>query len=368
MNEKRLIKNLKSLEGLEPDKSWQKNSKVFLMVQVDKRLAKQTFAFSEDTATRKSFSRIFLRKPFWVPAMTVVAVVLLAVVSVKASQNSLPGESLYPVKTVFEDTQVFLSFSPARQAALEVSFIEKRVDELKQVVAQTNEAGAADPKKISQAAAIVKKQVSTTKDKLTKLSAKAPAESVSIVTALVEEQTAIFTIALAGVIEGSTENVPEVVAVAKEIEQLNLESLGTLLDQYYTGTTKLSHELLTSRLREKIVALETRAAFLLGVENTLAELDQAKKDLSVFDFRSTLRSITLAGTRLVELAQESDGQPEINAAVISAPQVEGVKTQTVKDVASQLAPQEPKIEATVTGGTSELGENPEEILYSIWDQ
>jgi hypothetical protein len=47
-----------------------------------------------------------------------------------ASQFSLPGDALYPVKTSLEQTQLGLSLNAARQAELQLEFAQRRLDEV----------------------------------------------------------------------------------------------------------------------------------------------------------------------------------------------------------------------------------------------
>lgn len=50
-----------------------------------------------------------------------------------ASQRSLPGDALYPIKTATEHIQVLLSTSAARKAELNVVFAQRRLDEIQQI-------------------------------------------------------------------------------------------------------------------------------------------------------------------------------------------------------------------------------------------
>ena len=72
----------------------------------------------------------------WMPrwamaAVTLVFVVLLAgTTTVAASSGSLPGDTLYPVKTATEQVQMRLTFSKAAKAKLQASLAERRVREI----------------------------------------------------------------------------------------------------------------------------------------------------------------------------------------------------------------------------------------------
>jgi hypothetical protein len=72
----------------------------------------------------------------WMPrwamaAVTLVFVVLLAgTTTVAASSGSLPGDTLYPVKTATEEVHMRLTFSKAAKANLQASLAERRVREI----------------------------------------------------------------------------------------------------------------------------------------------------------------------------------------------------------------------------------------------
>jgi hypothetical protein len=72
----------------------------------------------------------------WVPrwAMVVAAILLVVVLAggstVAASSDSLPGDTLYPVKTATERVQMLFAFSDVAKAKLEAKFAGRRVQEM----------------------------------------------------------------------------------------------------------------------------------------------------------------------------------------------------------------------------------------------
>ena len=72
----------------------------------------------------------------WVPrwAMVVAAILLVVVLAgsstVAASSDSLPGDTLYPVKTATERVQLFFAFSDVAKANLQAKFAGRRVQEM----------------------------------------------------------------------------------------------------------------------------------------------------------------------------------------------------------------------------------------------
>lgn len=78
------------------------------------------------------------RRLSWRPAMTVLAVVALLVMSSNglliASAHSIPGDTLYPLKRSVESTQLHLVSDPTERDVLEHTFDERRVEETRSLI------------------------------------------------------------------------------------------------------------------------------------------------------------------------------------------------------------------------------------------
>lgn len=86
------------------------------------------------------------------PKFVRVAAVLLAVIFAgggiaMASQESLPGEPLYPVKILSEDIRYSITLKPEDKAKLHATFAVKRVDEIKEILSKKG----VEPKGLDQA-------------------------------------------------------------------------------------------------------------------------------------------------------------------------------------------------------------------------
>jgi hypothetical protein len=77
-------------------------------------------------------------------AISTLAAILLVVVvlfggasaTAYASQSALPGDALYPLKTSLEQTQITLANDAYNQAKLHLEFAQRRLDEIKELLAQ----------------------------------------------------------------------------------------------------------------------------------------------------------------------------------------------------------------------------------------
>lgn len=93
---------------------------------------RKTRAFLKETSTPKAFSlrSIFLLRSVIVRVFAVVLLILaLGVTTVMLSANSLPGDTLYPVKIATERVQLFLTTDTKGKAKLHVVYADKRTDE-----------------------------------------------------------------------------------------------------------------------------------------------------------------------------------------------------------------------------------------------
>ncbi|MFA4890105.1 MAG: DUF5667 domain-containing protein [Candidatus Paceibacterota bacterium] len=80
-----------------------------------------------------------------IPLIIALIVALGGGGAVAASQNSLPGGILYPVKQITEDVRYTLTINPGSKAILQVEFAAERADEIKAILEgkDTNEKGLA---------------------------------------------------------------------------------------------------------------------------------------------------------------------------------------------------------------------------------
>ncbi|MDW7755958.1 MAG: DUF5667 domain-containing protein, partial [Brevefilum sp.] len=75
-------------------------------------------------------------------AVTILAILVLVVIvlfggstaTVLAAQNSIPGDTLYPIKTTMERTRLSLTRSTEGRIELQMEFAEQRLDEIKSLI------------------------------------------------------------------------------------------------------------------------------------------------------------------------------------------------------------------------------------------
>jgi len=168
-----LYKTLRALRGhergIEPDPSWVRATRERLLMQV-----KNSMPTPEVMQINRKFSvRIWdqtvrvLRGP--IAAVTVIVAVIFggSLASVRAAEKSLPGDPLFGLKLVAEQTQMALESSATGKVKLKVAFTKRRAQELQTIMGkpisqQTERAGTA--------ADIINQDLHTLKDQLASVS------------------------------------------------------------------------------------------------------------------------------------------------------------------------------------------------------
>jgi hypothetical protein len=92
---------------------------------------------SEPMKVSQSVWKWYRTSPYRILAPVSIAVLILVIAggsTVYASQSSLPGDTLYPVKTTVENLQLAITTSPAVKADLYLKFTQRRIDEVQQEV------------------------------------------------------------------------------------------------------------------------------------------------------------------------------------------------------------------------------------------
>jgi hypothetical protein len=139
----------------------------------------------------KFFAPIFavnkwVRTPVFAVMVVVVAIFGGSLLSVSAAEKALPGDLLYSVKLATEQARIALAKNPQDKVKLKTEFTERRVDEMKQVVASptTNRAD-----KVIQTAETLKRDLHTIKQQLGDLQSQTSPETVKETAKIVDEKT-----------------------------------------------------------------------------------------------------------------------------------------------------------------------------------
>ena len=193
MNKRELLKRMQAVKTAErlisPDKQWMSDTRTMLMTQVKHSLpaepmpipAKAKTAFS--MFVKQSYSAI--RGPALILSSVAMALLGGSLFSVSASERSLPGELLYPIKIASEQTRLAFAKTKTDKVKLKTEFVERRVNEMKEIV---NQPGA-QPERVKLAAETLKRDLNTVKQQLKEAKQELPAAETANVAKIVDKAT-----------------------------------------------------------------------------------------------------------------------------------------------------------------------------------
>ncbi len=169
MQDQELFKQLHNLSKMKPDASWKDSQRSIMLSQIN--------AGSLDPKKESLFLDLFklpfaYMQSFSQPLIATFLVVFLFLtggfVGLKAAQDTKPGDSLYLAKIVGEKTQLALAFTEKKKAQLGIGFAVRRVEEIKQIIAEENKEDSDD--KVDQLVADFKKEIKAAKLRIAKIS------------------------------------------------------------------------------------------------------------------------------------------------------------------------------------------------------
>ena len=129
MTENQLIKQLKQLKSIKPRKEWVILSKQEILREEPAQAKASVFINELFSGMKFVFSHKYAFSP--------VVVVLVLFGAFGFAQKSVPGDLLFPVKKISEQTQTALIMSQDELGRRNLEIVNKRLDDLKEIT-QTN--------------------------------------------------------------------------------------------------------------------------------------------------------------------------------------------------------------------------------------
>lgn len=180
-----LVKKIKGLRQIKPNTSWLQSQRSFLLSEISqgKKHRKPSLVLP-----LFNFNILKLLQPNFAIALVVIILIssLATVGAISASQNSLPGDFLYPVKTAFEKTQLTFAPGEANKTKLSIKFANQRIDEFTQLIDKSEK-----KEDIEKTVENLKTQLTTAKENIDKLREK-NIEKATEVAKIVKAQTSIY--------------------------------------------------------------------------------------------------------------------------------------------------------------------------------
>ncbi|MCE9585923.1 DUF5667 domain-containing protein [Candidatus Uhrbacteria bacterium] len=123
------------------------------------------------------------------PALAMLSVMVTvfggSILSVSASDRSLPGDFLYPIKIATEQTRLAFTSGKIDKLILKSEFVDRRVDEIKSLATNTD---PEQPARMRQAAEVLKRDLNTVKNQLSDVKSEVTPETADAVK-LVDKQS-----------------------------------------------------------------------------------------------------------------------------------------------------------------------------------
>ncbi len=122
-------------------------------------------------------ARSVLRGPIAAVLSGLALIVGGSMASVSAAEQSVPGDLLFPVKLVSEQTRMALATDKREKVRLKGEFVNRRVDEIKKI-AQTDV--EKKPERLKEATEILRRDLDTVRNQLSDVSSEKPSERVEV--------------------------------------------------------------------------------------------------------------------------------------------------------------------------------------------
>lgn len=187
----RSIRSLRDQErGIRPDPSWVRATRERLLMQVGNTIpSAEAAAKNRETiaAAHPSFLKL-ARGPILAVLSAFVVLLGGSFASVRAAEGALPGDALYMLKLVTEQTRLALTSSKPGKVMLKVEFTKRRVEDLKTVVKMPESDPVKKGERVSAAADIIKQDLNTIKEQLDEVQKQEPGRREIAETAKVVEK------------------------------------------------------------------------------------------------------------------------------------------------------------------------------------
>lgn len=275
---KTAIRLMRAAEGrIRPDAAWLARSRNQLL-QACRRDARVRPAPSFVVQVR-AFVGAFIPRPVMDfargPVMAVLSVFGVVIggsfASVSAAERAVPGDLLYPVKLASEQAQIMMQ-APPDQLKLKAAFVERRGQEIKQLV-QTNAPQPQKVKQIQLAADQLKQDLDAVKLQLHDVTSSGSASQAVVVAQDVDQKSGRLLQTLNEVKDAIPQDAQRNIAEAQVAAvSTGVKAVQVLIDKRNDpGVQELvSNEDLKRVVTEHVQGLEN------GIEDTTKKVDQAK--------------------------------------------------------------------------------------------
>jgi len=169
MNEKELLSQLHNFRDIKPENSWKDSNREILLSQISNSQSIEKVSFFD--VLKNYLSLDFVFQPTGVMVMLFFVLAGSAAASIKAAQDTKPGDSLYIAKIISEKTRESITFDENERAKLGVEFAANRAKEIVEV-AQDEKNEEKKNENIEKLTKDFKEEVKVAKTRISKISRK----------------------------------------------------------------------------------------------------------------------------------------------------------------------------------------------------
>ena len=306
-----IIRKLKKLKKVNPNTEWKNSCRKFLLSEIKRDTAERQIWFKESFKTLFSIDFVKLTLKPAVSLASVVALVLGGGFSVSASQVSLPGDRLYPLKMVSEKVQVAFAFSDENRARVHVKLAGKRLGEVKKIKEKN---GPDKDERINIAIDKFHEEIKTAELKLNDIEEESDALEVAKIfdtktkeykEALIEAGSDLKTS------KEIAEKISEGIVLAENIGE---KALIVIAENSDDANSLISKEDALKSINEKIELIEERVS---KIEEGVASIAIEEGDNELTKLLESVDKLLKEGRRVLELARASVLEESIDEAFLN---------------------------------------------------
>ncbi len=337
MNNKELITQLQHLadtkEGGRLAADFAARNRQILMSQINPLGAEPENSVFEyyNQYFQQTFAQYVVRP---VGAMVVIVLVFLGYTATSTiASASLPGDLLYPVKSTTEKVQLALTFDQEEKIELHMDFVDRRTDELQQLVRIPNESDDKKSERVSEAVKNISNEVKSIQKNLDKISSDITSTQIVEVAKVVDTKTQEVSKEIVAAHASLPEAVQQQIAVQvndvlANTEVVGQDALGVIVQKFEEGNTQVDATDVTNRVTERLKTAEENVAVVVSA----ASSTPAAMTMTLSVSASTTASATPAqAQQVIAEAKTLVDQKDFSSALVKIQESNTIVTNVVKD-------------------------------------
>lgn len=313
MSKREFMKRLQAVKSAErlmsPNPEWVKTTRTTLVQQVQNTLPVQPMPMPSQAKTAIGvFARQLstsVRGPVLAVSSAIAAILGGSLFSVNASERSLPGDTLYPVKIATEQTKLALTSKKTDKLKLKTEYVTRRVNEIKAIANNPN-----TQSEVKKTAETLKRDLTTIKETLKEASTESSASEMASAAKLVDETTTQVATDLKDLKtqESLTDVKKELTEAQVAAVDTSVNAIATLVEAQKSPEANISQEEIAKAVTEKIELVKTDLtqatdklnALPASTTETVIPSDSGATMAQVVTASSSAEQITNASTTLSE--------------------------------------------------------------------